>query len=53
MICVVCGTEFIHSKLDKNTCSKKCREKKYYADHKEKLKEYHHQYYEDNKEKWN
>lgn len=50
MICVVCGTEFIHSRIKKNTCSTKCRVKKYYQEHKEKIKTYNHEYYEQHKE---
>lgn len=45
MICEVCGTEFIHSKMDKTTCSNKCRDKKYYAEHKAQKKEYYKKYY--------
>lgn len=44
MICEACGKEFFHSKIDKKCCCKKCKDKKYYEDHKVERSIYYKKY---------
>lgn len=46
MKCVICGKEFIHLKLRKNTCSRKCKKKQYYELHKKDVHEQQNKYHQ-------